>query len=69
MVLFYSLNVSLVRSRWESAHMRFNLSSVYYDMLLLWGEGVEGGIFRKKGGGGEKRKKGSWHIFLHYVLW
>ena len=28
--LIYSWNVSLVRSRWESAHIQFNLCSVYY---------------------------------------
>ena len=32
-----SWNVSLVRSSWESAHIEFNLWSVYYDMLLYDG--------------------------------
>ena len=30
-----SWNVSLVRSSWESAHIEFNLWSVYYDMLFM----------------------------------
>ena len=33
-VLIYSWNVSLVRSWWESAHIRFNLWSVYY--VFIW---------------------------------
>ena len=37
MVLIYSWNVSLVRSWWESAHIQFNLWSVYYDMFLYDG--------------------------------
>ena len=36
-VLIYSLNVSLVRSWWESAHIQFNLWAVYYDMFLYDG--------------------------------
>ena len=34
-----SWNVSLVRSWWESAHIQFNLRSVYYDMfydMIRW---------------------------------
>ena len=32
---FYSWNVSLVRSWWESAHIQFNLWSVYYDVFMM----------------------------------